>query len=79
MAENGQNDQKKRTSHPAAASMSELSLWRREGTFVHLQLIDGSKLIGSLNCFDNWNVNIKTKDMGDITVLKHTLLWYSKV
>ncbi len=50
--------------------------WKRNGTTIHWQLIDGSTVIGSLNWFDNYNVQVSTEDMGDITIPKHSILWY---
>lgn len=50
--------------------------WKRNGTQIHWQLIDGSTVIGCLNWFDNYNVQVSTEDLGDVTIPKHSILWY---
>lgn len=52
--------------------------WKRTGVKIHWQLVDGSTVIGPLNGFDNYNVQVRA-GLGDITILKHAILWYREV
>jgi sRNA-binding regulator protein Hfq len=61
---------------PEIPSTAELLKWKRSGTKVHWQLMDGSSVIGALNWFDNYNVQVQTEGLGAITIPKHALLWY---
>ena len=56
--------------------VTEFLKWKRNGTKIHWQLIDGSTVTGALNWFDNYNVQVKTDDLGNITIPKHSILWY---
>jgi len=52
----------------------QLLKWKRNGTKVHWQLIDGSALIGSINWWDNYTIQVKADDLGDVTIPKHSIL-----
>ena len=58
--------------------MAQFLKWKRSGVKIHWQLVDGSTVIGPLNWFDNYNVQVRT-DLGDITLLKHAILWYREL
>ena len=60
---------------PERPEVAQFLKWKRTGVKIHWQLVDGSTVIGTLNWFDNYNVQLRT-DMGDITLLKHAILWY---
>jgi len=63
---------------PERPELAELLRWKRNGIKIHWQLIDGSALIGTLNWFDNYNVQIQADELGAITIPKHSILWYKE-
>lgn len=56
--------------------IAEFLEWKRSGTSIHWQLIDGSAIIGTLNWFDNYNVQVHVDGMGNLTIPTHSILWY---
>jgi sRNA-binding regulator protein Hfq len=63
---------------PERPEVAQFLKWKRNGTRIHWQLLDGSTVIGALNWFDNYTVQVQT-DIGDMTIPKHALLWYREV
>lgn len=61
---------------PELQSNAELSRWKRTGTKVHWQLVDGSSIIGTVNWFDKYTVQVQSEELGTVTIPKHALLWY---
>lgn len=61
---------------PKHASVMQFLSWRRTKCKIHWQLSDGSSVVGTLNWFDPWNVNITSEELGEITIPKHALMWY---
>lgn len=60
---------------PEQSEFPQLIGWKRNNVKVHWQLIDGSTVIGTVNWFDNYNIQVKD-DLGEITIPKHSILWY---
>lgn len=58
--------------------LAEFLRWKRSATKIHWQLIDGSALLGTLNWFDNYNVQVHVDAMGNLTIPKHSILWYKE-
>ena len=60
---------------PEHSEFEQLVRWIRNNIKVHWQLLDGSTVIGTVNWFDNYNIQVKD-DLGEITIPKHSILWY---
>ena len=63
---------------PERPEIAEFLKWKRNGIRIHWQLIDGSALIGTLNWFDNYNVQVNVDSIGNLTIPKHSILWYKE-
>lgn len=61
---------------PERPEIAQFLKWQRDGIKIHWQLLDGSTVIGTLNWFDQYTVQVKTDGMGDVTIPKHSILWY---
>lgn len=61
---------------PELQSTVELAAWKRSGTKVQWQLLDGSAIIGTVVWFDKYTVHVQSEQLGTVTIPKHTLLWY---
>ena len=63
---------------PERPEVAQFLKWKLNGTKIHWQLLDGSTVIGELNWFDNYTVQVST-DLGEMTIPKHAILWYREV
>ena len=64
---------------PELQSTAELATWKRAGTKVQWQLLDGSAIIGTVIWFDKYTVHVQSEELGAVTIPKHALLWYRQV
>ena len=76
MAEKAAKTPAKGKEPPERPEITEFLRWKRNEIKVHWQLINGSSLIGTLSWFDNYNVQVNADGMGNVTIPKHSILWY---
>ncbi len=69
------NDAENKTPRP---ELAQLLNWKRNQTLIHWQLVDGSTVVGSIIWFDNYNICVKAENLGDVTIPKHSMLWYKE-
>ena len=61
---------------PPQPEFEQILRWKRNSTKVHWQLIDGSAVIGTITWWDQYAVQVKADDLGNVTIPKHSILWY---
>lgn len=60
------------------SASNQLRQWRFNKTSVLFKLQDNSSMIGTIQWFDKFNIAVETDDIGPITILKHSILWYGE-